>query len=55
MIQMENNKNYFEPKDMPAFLNDLAVTYFKDNEEIMMKLAECSIYIHVVNTMMGGK
>lgn len=38
-----------EPKDMPAFLNDLATQYFSENEEICMHLAECSMYIHTIN------
>lgn len=35
-----------EPEEMPKFLNDVAHEYFKDNEEIRSKLAQCSVYIH---------
>ena len=40
-----------EPKDMPSFLNEIACKYFKDNQENMLKLALCSMYIHVCNCM----
>ena len=53
---MENNfDGYLDPKDMPAFLNELAATYFKDDTDIMTKLASCSLYIHFVNAMMQNK
>ena len=37
-----------EPEEMPKFLNEVADEYFKDNEEIREKLAQCSVYIHGV-------
>lgn len=42
------------PEEMPAFLNEVAIK-FKDEEgqETMLKLAQCSIYIHTVNDMLG--
>ena len=40
-----------EPKEMSQFLNELADKYFKDDPEIQMKLAQCSIYIHGVGTL----
>jgi len=47
------NKNSFpdiEPEEMPAFLNQVASEYFKDNQEIMFKLAQCSMYIFAMNS-----
>lgn len=41
-----------DPKDMPAFLNDLASEYFEDNFDIRMQLSQCSIYIHTVNSFL---
>lgn len=50
----DNNFPDIEPEDMPAFLNKVAAK-FKDEEgqETMLKLAQCSIYIHTVNDMLG--
>jgi hypothetical protein len=48
----KSKKNYgaiLEPNDMPSFLNEVATLYFRDNQEIMEKLAQCSIYISMVN------
>lgn len=38
-----------EPDDMPSFLNEVASKYFKDNERIRFKLAQCSAYIHGIH------
>lgn len=48
---MENKNNFpdIEPEEMPAFLNHVASEYFKDNQEIMFKLAQCSMYIFAMN------
>ena len=45
-----------EPEDMPEFLNRVAAMH-KDEEgqEIMMKLAQCSLYIHMCNKMLKKK
>lgn len=40
-----------EPEEMPSFLNELASKYFKDDQDTMLKLAQCSIYIHTTNYM----
>jgi len=49
---MENKNNFpdIEPEEMPAFLNHVASEYFKDNQEIMFKLAQCSMYIFAMNS-----
>ena len=41
------------PEEMPAFLNEVAQN-FKDEEgqEIMWKLAQCSFYIFMCNSIM---
>lgn len=46
------NKAIIEPKEMPKFLNEVAEK-FKDEEgqETMLKLAQCSVYIHGVNQL----
>lgn len=45
----QNHGKILEPNDMPSFLNEVATLYFQDNQEIMEKLAQCSIYISMVN------
>lgn len=44
-----------EPEKMPKFLNDLAWDYFKNESEIAHKLAQCSVYIHGVNSVIKAK
>ena len=44
-----------DPKDMPAFLNDLASEYFQDNFDIRMQLSQCSLYIHTINNYLSKK
>ena len=44
-----------EPEQMPAFLNDLADEYFKDNFDVRMQLSQCSIYIHTLNALLNRK
>lgn len=35
-----------DPKEMPAFLNEVASTYFKDKPEIADKIVQCSVYFY---------
>ena len=44
------------PEEMPKFLNDVAEK-FKDEEgqETMLKLAQCSFYIHLINSQKKDK
>jgi len=42
-----------DPEQMPAFLNDLAAEYFKDNFDVRMQLSQCSIYIHTLNASLN--
>ena len=51
MKKKKENHAEIDPKDMPSFLNEIAYKYFKGNQEIMLKLAMCSMYIHVCNYM----
>lgn len=44
-----------DPKDMPAFLNELASEYFQDNFDVRMQLSQCSLYIHTVNSSLNNK
>lgn len=44
-----------DPEQMPAFLNDLADEYFKDNFDVRMQLSQCSIYIHTLNASLNRK
>jgi hypothetical protein len=43
------NISTIEPEEMPSFLNELASKYFKDDPDTMLKLAQCSMYIHTTN------
>jgi hypothetical protein len=42
-----------EPEEMPAFLNEIANTYFTHDSVIKFKLTQCSAYIHGANTILN--
>lgn len=43
------------PKDMPAFLNELASEYFEDNFDVRMQLSQCALYIHTIDSYLNKK
>lgn len=47
----DSNIPTIEPEEMPSFLNEIASKYFKDDQDIMLKLTQCSMYIHTTNYM----
>lgn len=49
------NDGFMTPSEMATFLNEVASEYFKDKQDIMMKLMECSMYIFTVGSVIDKK
>lgn len=47
--------DFMTPSEMATFLNEVASEYFKDKQDIMMKLMECSMYIFTIGSVIDKR
>lgn len=52
MSKKREDIHEIDPSEMPAFLNDVAAKYFREDEYTFWKLAQCSFWIMLCNEKM---